>query len=442
MESSLLIGSPYKKIIRFTIPLLIGNLIQQFYYAADAYIVSRNLGINAFAGISSTNGIVLLVIGFIQGMTVGLSNPIARYFGANDLNSLRKHYASNFFICILLSFLLTLISFFTLDGILHILRTPQSIERYARDFLQIIFLGIFSSVYFNLFANTLRALGNSKTPLYCLAFGAVLNIFLDIILITFTPLGIRGAALATVVSQFIAAILCLMILNKRFSYFQLKGLSNFFEMHTAIRNVKFGFSIGFQSSIIALGVVIMQFSINGLGADSIAAFAVAARIESMAVEPLRSFGMAMTTFTAQNYGAKQYNRILKGVRQCLYITIGFSIFLSFIMNLFGKALTIVFVGSSNSKILELSHDFLVVHGYLYVFLALLFTYRFTLQGLGQSVAPTISSVMELTIRILSATLLVPYLGFTGVIMATPLSWLGALIPSAISYYFNLKKFRK
>ena len=313
MESLLLIGSPYKKIIRFTIPLLIGNLIQQFYYAADAYIVSRNLGINAFAGISSTNGIVLLVIGFIQGMTVGLSNPIARHFGAGNVSLLRKNYANNFIICILLSIVMTLISFLTLEGLLQILQTPKSIEKFAHDFLQIIFLGIFSSIYFNLFANTFRALGNSKIPLYCLTLGAILNIILDIILIKFTPLRIHGAALATVISQFIAAGLCITILNKRFTYFRLRGLFTHFEMHTSLNNIKFGFSIGFQSSIIALGVVIMQFSINGLGADSIAAFAVAARIESMAVEPLRSFGMAMTTFTAQNYGAKQYERILRGV---------------------------------------------------------------------------------------------------------------------------------
>ncbi|WP_394514268.1 MATE family efflux transporter [Priestia aryabhattai] len=438
MERTLTQGTPYKQIVKFTIPLLLGNIIQQLYYTADAYIVSRTLGVNALAGVSSTNGITLLIIGFAQGLTVGLSILISKNFGAKDMNRVQTMYVNNMMICLIAGLLLTILSLSGISTLLNILQTPADIWDYAHDFLQIIFLGILTSLLFNFFSNTMRALGDSRTPFIYLLVGAVLNIILDVILVKYTPLGVRGAGLATVISQGTAAILCVISIRKKYSFLSFKGYKSQIEKEIIFGNLKLGVPVAFQSSIIALGVIIMQFAVNNMGTAAVAAYAVASKIEGMAVEPLRSFGMAMTTFTAQNYGATKYKRILKGVRQCLNISLGMAIVLGVMMFFGGKQLTALFVGTDQNEILELSHTFLIIHGFLYIILSFLFVYRFTLQGLGKTAIPTISGVMELVMRVVTAFLLVPSFGFIGASIATPLSWFGALIPSAIAYFIASK----
>lgn len=442
MEKTLTQGIPYKQIIKFTIPLLLGNIIQQLYYTADAYIVSRTLGVNALAGVSSTNGITLLIIGFAQGLTVGLSILISKNFGAKDMNRVQTMHVNNLLICLIASLLLTILSLSGVSTLLNILQTPADIWDYAHDFLQIIFLGILTSLMFNFFSNTMRALGDSRTPFIYLLAGAILNIILDVILVKYTPLGVRGAALATVISQGTAAILCAMSIRKKYSFLSLKGYKSQIEKKIIFGNLRLGLPVAFQSSIIALGVIIMQFAVNNMGTAAVAAYAVASKIEGMAVEPLRSFGMAMTTFTAQNYGATKHKRILKGVRQCLAISIGMAIALGVIMFFGGKKLTALFVGTDQNEILELSHTFLIIHGFLYIILSFLFVYRFTLQGLGKTAIPTISGVMELVMRVVAAFLLVPSFGFIGASIATPLSWFGALIPSAVAYLIASKQLKE
>ncbi|MEC0304549.1 MATE family efflux transporter [Terribacillus saccharophilus] len=442
MENTLTQGTPYKKIIRFTIPLLLGNLIQQLYYTADAYIVSRTLGVEAFAGVSSTSGITSLIIGFAQGLTVGLSILVSKHFGAKDMSKVQTMYVNNMLISLLAAVLLTVMSLFGISTLLNILQTPSDIWQYAHDFLQIIFLGIITSVLFNFFSNTMRALGDSRTPFIYLLIGAVLNIFLDVILVKYTSLGVQGAALATILSQGAAAVLCLMSIRKKYTFLSLKGYKKQINKEIIFSNLKLGLPVAFQASIIALGVIIMQYAVNDMGTVAVAAYAVASRIEGMAVEPLRSFGMAMTTFTAQNYGGYKYKRIIKGVHQCLLISIGMAIALGVMMLFGGRQLTALFVGKSQSEILELSHTFLIIHGSLYMILSFLFVYRFTLQGLGKSSIPTISGVMELVMRIVAAILLVPSFGFIGATIATPLSWIGALIPSAVAYFIASKHLKK
>ncbi|MEM5002884.1 MATE family efflux transporter [Priestia megaterium] len=441
MEKTLTQGIPYKQIVKFTIPLLLGNIIQQLYYTADAYIVSRTLGVNALAGVSSTNGITLLIIGFAQGITVGLSILISKNFGAKDMDKVQTMYVNNMLICLIAGLLLTILSLSGISTLLNILQTPADIWDYAHDFLQIIFLGISTALLFNFFSNTMRALGDSRTPFIYLLVGAVLNIVLDVILVKYTPLGVRGAGLATVISQGTAAILCVMSIRKKYSFLSLKGYKNQIEKKIIFGNLKLGLPVAFQSSIIALGVIIMQFAVNNMGTAAVAAYAVASKIEGMAVEPLRSFGMAMTTFTAQNYGATKHKRILKGVRQCLTISVGMAIALGVMMFFGGKQLTALFVGRGQNEILELSHTFLIIHGFLYILLSFLFVYRFTLQGLGKTAIPTISGVMELVMRVVAAFLLVPSFGFIGASIATPLSWFGALIPSAIAYFIASKQLK-
>lgn len=442
INNSLVEGKPYKKIIRFAIPLLIGNLFQQFYNMTDSFIISRTLGMNAFAGVSSTSGIIFLIIGFAQGLTVGLSILISQSFGANDQENVRKNYIHNMIISIVIAVILTIISFTSIKWILNTMKTPNDIWLYAHDYLQIMFASIITSMMFNFFSNSIKALGDSKTPLIYLFIASIINIILDILLINILNLGVKGAAYATVIAQVISAVLCALTIKNKYTIFSRKKESMKLESKIFISNLKIGLPIAFQSSIIALGVIIVQFATNNMGTIAVASYAVAGKIDGIAVEPLRSFGMSMTTFTAQNYGAKKYKRIIDGVHQCIFITILLSVVLGLIMYQNGRYITALFIGFEQNEVLTLSHTFLTIHGFLYILLALLFIFRYVLQGLGKSIVPTIAGIMELIMRFLSAIFLIPHFGFIGASIATPFSWLGALIPVFIAYNYYAKRLKK
>lgn len=442
-EQLLTLGKPYIQIIRFALPILMGSLFQQFYNMADAFIISRTLGVDAFAGVSSTRGLSFLIIGFAEGMTAGRSIVLAQSFGAEDYQSIKKHYLHNLIICILTGVLLTGISLLGIGCFLTLLRTPSELYGYAYEYLQIIFAGIIASMVFNFFANTLRSLGYSRSPLYYLLIASVMNIVLDIALIRWTPLGVRGAALATIISQGFSAFLCMIQIVRHVSVLSLKDYRSGWQPCTAFQNLRYGLPMAFQSSIIALGVIVMQFATNNMGTVAVASYAVAAKIDGIAVEPLRLLGMTMSTYTAQNFGAAKYQRIVQGVRQSIWISFVLSVALGLLMYFGGYWISAMFIGTSQPLVLEQSHMFLIIHGTLYIILALLFIFRFTLQGLGYTAVPTIAGVMELLMRAVAAFFLVPQFKFIGASFATPLSWMGALLPAAVAYFSasnTIKKF--
>lgn len=442
MEQSLIEGKPYQKIIQFTLPILVGSLFQQFYNMADAFIISRTLGVDAFAGVSSTGGISFLILGFAQGMTSGLAIPLAQSYGAGNYEDVKKQYAHNMVVSIVSALLLTLLSLSAINWILTILRTPADIYAFAQDYLGVLFVGILASMMFNFFADTLRALGDSKSPLYYLLIASGLNIVLDIVFIQAAHMGVRGAALATILSQGFSAILCFVRILRRVKILSLSGYRGGFQIKTALENLKLGLPMAFQSSIIALGVIVMQFATNNMGTIAVAAYAVAAKIDGIAVEPLRALGITMTTYTAQNYGAGKYTRVRDGVRQSAVISILLSLLLGGVMLFGGRWLTQMFIGNVDPMILDSSHTFLIIHGALYIVLGFLFIFRYTLQGLGYTFIPTVAGTMELVMRVIGAFFLVPAFEFAGASFATPLSWAGALLPVAISYYFASHKLQQ
>lgn len=442
MERSLTQGKPYRQIISFTIPLLLGNLFQQFYSMVDAFIVSRTLGVEALAGVSSTDGIFQLIIGFAQGLTIGLSIAISQSLGAKDYEKLKKQYVHNLIISVTTAVLLTVIGLACTKPALEALQTPEEIIPFAADYLHMLFAGIIATILFNLFSNTMRALGDSKTPLVYLVVSCALNIVLDYILILWTPLGVAGAALATILAQGLSAILCLVTIIKRFKILSLKSYKGGFSFDVLLSNSKLGFPMAFQLSIIAIGYIAIQFSINRMGTIAVASAAVGKKIDDIAVEPLRSFGMTMTTYSAQNYGAKLYKRISDGAKQCILICSGMAIILGLVMFFFGRELTALFVGYAETEILNLSHRFLTIHGSLYLVLVFLFTYRYTLQGIGKTGIPTFAGIMELVLRLVSAIYVIPTFAFIGVSLSAPISWMAGLIPCAIAYLFAMRQLKK
>jgi putative MATE family efflux protein len=432
-------GNPAKLILLFTVPLLIGNIFQQFYNIADTFIVGRTIGINALAAVGCTGSIMFLILGFAQGLTAGLSIIIAQKFGAGDKQAIKESYFTGIVISMIVTIILTTISTILAKPILEIMNTPVEIIDDAYNFVFIIFIGIIASMFFNFFSNIIRALGDSRTPLIYLVVACILNIILEFGFILIFKMGVRGAALATVIAQGVSALLCIWYIKRNLPILKLKKSDLKISKDVFIEHVKMSLPMGFQASIIAIGAIVLQFALNSLGAVSVAAYTAAQKIDTIAIQPMMSFGITMATYTAQNYGAGKIERIKEGVRKCILISVTFSIIVGLINTFAGYFLTGIFVGFDQKEVISLSQIYLTSNGLCYFLLSLLFIYRYTLQGLGQSFIPTVAGIMELLMRTFAAIMLSKPLGFLGASLANPLAWLGACIPLISAYYIVLKK---
>ena len=434
-------GNPAKLIFFFSLPLIIGNIFQQFYSMADTLIVGRTIGVNALAAVGCTGSITFLILGFVQGLTSGLSIITSQKFGAKNEDDVKKSFAASILISSAIAIIVTILSILLARPLLKLLQTPSEILDDAWIYLIIIFLGIPATVLFNLLSNAVRALGDSKTPLYFLIFACCINIILDLVFILYFHLGVAGAGIATVLSQLLSGILCISFIIKKVPILWLKKADFQMSYEVITSHLNVALPMAFQMSIIAIGSLMLQFALTGLGAASVAAYTASQKIESIATMPLGSFGTAMATYAAQNYGAGKFSRIRKGVFQCILMSGSFSILSGAINVIAGSQLTSIFVGSQETEVLSLSHTYLVISGCFYFALALLFIYRFTLQGLGKSFIPTVAGIMELIMRAVGALVLTGAFGFAGACASNPLAWIGACVPLAFSYYRTMKKLK-
>lgn len=439
MTKNMTSGNPAKLILLFSLPLILGNIFQQFYSMADTVIVGRTIGVNALAAVGCTGSITFLIFGFVSGFTSGLSIITSQYFGAGNEEGVKRSFAASILLSISITVILTIISVIFAKSILELLQTPDEIIDDAYIYLLTIFIGTGASVLFNLTSNMMRALGDSKHPLYFLVFACALNILLDYLFIRAFHMGVAGAGVATVIAQLFSGICCWGYIKRKIPEFRIDK-SHFrmakkeFKKHLIV-----AMPMAFQMSIIAIGALILQYALNGLGAVAVAAYTAAQKIESIATMPMNSFGVTMGTYTAQNYGAGNIQRIKKGVFQCILISVGFSILMSVINVAAGSNLASFFVGQGENEVLELSRIYLIVTGVCYWVLSLLFIYRFTLQGLGQGLVPTIAGIAEMVMRAFASVALVGPFGFAGAAAANPLAWIGACIPLAIAYYWTMHK---
>lgn len=435
-------GSPIKLILLFTLPLFIGNLFQQLYNFSDTLIVGQTLGVNALAAVGSTGSLNFLIIGFASGLTAGLTIVTAQKFGARDFRGVRRSFAASIIISIVVTVILTFGSLLLLDPIMHLMNTPTEIYGQAKTFISIIFMGIFASVAFNLFSNAIRALGDSKTPLWFLIIGTLLNVVLELLFILVFHWGVAGAGWATIISQVASSALCLVYIYRNIPMLQVH-LSDFRDLTKEYAlHAKMGFPMAFQSSIIAVGAIFMQSALNSLGTTSVAATTAASKIDQLATLPMMSFGITMATFAAQNIGAGQYERIIKGVRQSLMASVFFSILAGALVIFFGQQMVTLFVGSQDVAVLKLSQVYFNIVGSSYSLLAILFIIRYTLQGLGQSVIPTIAGVVELFMRSFTAIVLAGGFGYAGACFSDPLAWLGSTVVLIGSYMAAINRLHK
>ncbi len=434
-------GSPAKLILLFTVPLLIGNVFQQFYNMIDMIIVGQTLGKNAIAAVGATGSLTFLIIGFAQGLTAGLAIITAQRYGAKDYRGLKKSFAASVVISLVVTVILTVLSLLFIRPMLQLMQTPPEIIDQAQTFISIILLGIFASVSFNLLSNVIRALGDSRTPLFFLIIAVIINVVLDLIFIIYFGMGVEGAAIATVIAQVSSSVLCLVYIKKKMPLLQLRKKDFNFDKEEFRVHLNAALPMAFQSSIIAVGAIVLQAALNSLGTDVVAAQAAAGRIDQFANQPMMSFGIAMATFTAQNYGAKEYGRILQGVRQTLLMSVGFSLLAGAIVIFFGHFFVQLFVSPSETHVFELAQTYFNINGSLYWILAVLFILRYTLQGLGQSKIPTIAGMMELLMRSFAAIVLTGMWGYPGAAAASPLAWIGSVAVLLYSYMRSMKQLK-
>jgi putative MATE family efflux protein len=435
MTKNLTVGPPGALILAFAIPLVIGNLFQQLYNMADSFIVARTIGMEALAAIGCTGSLAFLILGFIMGVTSGAAIITSQRYGAEDEEGVKRSFAASLVISAGITVLLMALSIGTLRPLLRLLNTPPEIYEDAYRYFVVILWGMPALTLFNLLSNMMRAVGDSKTPLYFLALACIINIALDYLFILMFNSGVMGAGIATVIAQFFAGAACIPVIKKRFPLLAL-GKSDFrVDRAEIIRHIKRALPVGFQWSIIAIGAVAVTFALNGLGYAAVAAFTTGQKIDQLATMPLSSYGQAMTTFAAQNFGAKKYDRIKKGVAQGLTIALGFSVFMGLLFFFFGDRIAAIFLRGEQEAI-GLAHTYLKIVGVFFSLLALLFCIRQTIQGLGDSLIPTFAGIMELVMRTFAALILTSFFGFTGLCFASPLAFVGALVPLSIALRFK------
>ena len=434
MRNDLTAGKPGKLILQFTLPLLVGNLFQQFYSMADTIIVGRTIDVYALAAVGATGAISFLILGFVQGVTSGFSVITAQCVGANDERGIRRSVATSILLSVGVTVLFTFLSIYTARPLLELMQTPADIIDDAYRYIIVIYYGIVTSVFFNLFSSILRALGDSKTPLIFLIIACIINIVLDFACILLFHMGVAGAAWATIIAQAVSALLCLLYSLKRFPVLRLHKEDWAFSWRFAWQHLRVGLPMAFQFSVTAIGVMIMQAALNSFGSDTVAAFTAASKIENIVSQPYNSLGVTASVFAAQNYGAGKIARIREGVRKSTLYSLIWAAAGGLLVVFGGRMLIRLFVGEASAAVFDQAQYYLNVMALFIFALGQLFIYRNVLQGVGRGAVPLAAGF--------AAFVLTSALGYLGVCLANPIAWLGAVVPLAVAYFLYMHKMKK
>lgn len=433
MTKDMTTGSPVKLILFFSIPLLIGNIFQQFYSMVDTIIVGRFLGVKALAAVGSTGSMSFLILGFVLGLCSGFSVLISQKFGANDNEGLREAVASSIILSVIMAIIITIISIFTAKPLLHLMNTPNDIINDSYSYIVVIYAGTTAAFFYNMISSILRALGDSKTPLYFLIVSSILNIILDLVFIINFKMGVAGAAYATVIAQGVAGLLCLIYTSKKFPMLKLEKKHFIAGTKHFVNHLKIGIPMALQFSITALGVIILQAAINSFGSNVVAAHTAASKVEQLVMQPSITFGVTMATYCAQNLGAGNIERIKEGVKKCTMINIVIGLISGSILILFGEFFIKMFVSNADKSVIDTAKLYLTTVSIFFIPLSLIFVYRNTLQGMGYTFVPMMAGVYELLARTVVAFTLPAFIGYLGICIASPVAWFSASIPLAFDY---------
>ena len=438
MEKDLTKGSPFKLIIGFAVPMLLGMLFQQFYNLVDTIIVGKTLGVNALAGVGATGALNFMIIGFCMGVCSGFVIPVAQAFGAGKGAELRKYVFNGYVCSIIFSVVLTVAAVAGCRALLTLLRTPGDIFDYSYSYINVIFIGIPTVFLYNIVSGIIRSLGDSKTPVVFLVVSSLINITLDFVFILGMKMGVAGAAWATNVSQLIAGVSCFVYMNRKYDI--LKGGREDRKLNGRfVRKLcGNGIPMGLQYSITAIGSTILQASVNMLGPVYVAAMTAGGKIFNFTCCPFDALGSTMATYCGQNVGAGKYDRLGKGVMTASIIGWIYSV-VSFVVLVFtARYISLLFVNTEETQIIELTHRFICASALFYVFLTLVNVVRFSIQGMGFSGLAIIAGIFEMVARAFAAVVLVPAIGFDGACLASPLAWVAADI-FLVSAFLHCRK---
>ncbi|MDR1766997.1 MAG: MATE family efflux transporter [Propionibacteriaceae bacterium] len=439
MTKNLTAGPPTRLIVGFTLPLLVGNMFQQLYAFTDAAVVGRMLGVEALAAVGASGSLQFLLIGFTLGAANGLGIPIARAFGNGDFERMRRSVAAGVIASAGIAAAVVLIGTVFARGLLTLMATPSELMASSIAFLSVLFAGAPVTMAFNFLSAAIRALGDSRTPLIFLIVACLLNAGLVVVFVGGCGFGVAGAALATVVAQLVSVAACLVLIAKKMPLLRLGRADFRLRRDEFGESVRMGLTMGFQMSTIAVGALVLQYAINGLGTEGVAAATAALRVDQFAVQPLASFGLGVSTYVAQNRGAGQWRRIRVGVFRTLLVTWGVAALVGVVITLGGTQIVGLFVGEGERAVVGMAHQYLVINAGLYAILATLFVLRNAIQGLGATFVPTLAGGMELVLRAAAGLLLVTRFGFLGVCLAAPLAWVGALTPILVSWFSHRRQ---
>lgn len=433
MTNDMTTGNPVKLILLFSIPLLIGNIFQQFYSMVDTIIVGRFLGVNALAAVGSTGSMTFLIIGFILGLSSGFSVLVSQKFGANDDEGVKKAVASATVLSIIMAIIVTILSLIVAKPLLHIMNTPNDIIDDAYKYISVIFAGTAATFFYNMISSILRALGDSKTPLYFLIVSSILNVLLDLVFIINFSMGVAGAAYATVIAQGISGLLCLIYTAKKFPILRLEKKHFKIESSYIKQHLSIGIPMALQFSITAIGTIILQSAVNSFGSVVVAAHTAASKVEQLVMQPSVTFGVTMATYSAQNLGAGNIARIKEGIKKCTIINIIIGIISGLLLVFFSESFVKLFVSGEDLEVIAYSKQYLTTVSFFFIPLSLIFIYRNTLQGMGYTFIPMMAGVAELVARTIIAFTLPGVIGYSAICFAGPVAWIAAAIPLILDY---------
>ena len=440
MQKDLTQGSITKTLLLFAMPMIAGNLLQQFYNIADTLIVGRFLGAEALAAVGSSYTLMTFLTSILLGLSMGSGAVFSIYYGEKNEEKLKESMVAAFWLILVVALVLNVIVFLCIHPIMNFLQVPEEIYDIMKEYLWIVFCGIFASFLYNYFASLLRAVGNSMAPLMFLAVSAVLNIILDLWFVLGLKWGVAGAAAATVFSQYVAGIGIFLYSGIKLPYFHeiKKYIRPKKEMMKAIG--QFSFLTCLQQSVMNLGILMIQGLVNSFGTVIMAAFAAAVKIDSFAYMPVQDFGNAFSTFVAQNYGAGREDRIKNGIKKAVRLSVGFSLCISAVVFIFARPLMMIFIRPEETAILNAGVEYLRIEGAFYSGIACLFLLYGYYRAVKKPGMSLVLTIISLGTRVALAYVLsaIPQIGVTGIWWSVPIGW-GLADLAGFLYYKRLRK---
>ncbi len=436
------VGSPMKLILGFLLPMLFGLLFQQLYNMMDTIIVGKYLGVNALASVGSTGSINFMIVGFCMGTCSGFAIPVAQKFGEKNDAMMRKYVANSGWLAAGFAVVMTVAVCVLCRQILVWMRTPEDIIDGAYAYIFVIFLGIPAIYLYNMLSGIIRSMGDSTTPLYFLLLSSLMNVALDLFTIVVLRMGVAGAAWATIISQGVSGVLCLLYMKKKFTVLKMSA-----EEWKPDRNAMkilcgMGIPMGLQYSITAIGSVVIQTAVNTLGSVAVASVTAGGKVSLFFCCPFDAMGATMATYGGQNVGARKLDRIGRGMKACVILGAVYAAAAFGVLYFFSDTIALLFVDPRELEILRNARRFLLVNSAMYFPLALVNIVRFMIQGLGYSRLAIIAGVCEMAARSLVGFCLVPLFGYAGACLANPAAWIAAdlfLIPAYLHVMRQLRQ---